>query len=69
MKACIFTGHPSWKDGLNETTQKFWDDALSSMTDITDYSVYNVYGLNFKTMDELIGDADNPVFIKQGANV
>lgn len=69
MKACIFTGHPSWKDGLNETTQKFWDDALSSMTDITDYSVYNVYGLNFKTMDELIGDADICVGLFLGPDI
>ena len=37
MKACIFTGHPAWKNGLNETTQEFWDNAMASMPEITDY--------------------------------
>lgn len=69
MKACIFTGHPSWKDGLNETTQKLWDDAISSMTEITDYSVHNVFGLNAETMDELLGDADICVGFFLGPNI
>lgn len=58
MKACIFTGHPAWKNGLNELTQKFWDDAMSSMPQITKYKVYNVYGLHPDMMDRLIDDAD-----------
>lgn len=69
MKACIFTGHPSWKNGLNPITKEFWDKAISSMPEITDYSVYNVFGLNPQTMDELLGDADLCVGFFLGPNI
>lgn len=58
MKACIFTGHPLWRDGLNETTQQLWDEAMADMPQISEYNVYNVYGLTPPTMNEMIGDAD-----------
>ncbi len=69
MKACIFTGHPAWKDGLNETTQQFWDEAIADMPEITDYSVYNVFGLNPASMEELIDDADICVGFFLGPNL
>ena len=69
MKACIFTGHPAWKNGLNETTQEFWDNAMASMPEITDYSVYNVFGLTPDQMDELLGDADICVGFFLGPNL
>ena len=69
MKACIFTGHPAWKDGLNETTEKFWQEAISSMPEINEYSLYNVYGLTPAKMDELVGDADVCVGLFLGPNI
>lgn len=58
MKACIITGHPAWKDGLNETTRALWEQYLAQMPRITDYRLYNVYGLRPDDMDALIEDAD-----------
>ena len=69
MKACIFTGHPSWKNGLNETTQKFWDNAMASMPQITEYSIHNVYGLNPAQMDDILGDSDICIGFFLGPNL
>ena len=58
MEACIFTGHPAWKDGLNQETEALWKELLQEMPAISSYRLYNVHGLTPADMDNLIGDAD-----------
>lgn len=69
MKACIITGHPSWKDGLNDTTKALWEHYLAQMPQIDDYRLYNVYGLNPNSMEDLIEDADICVGFFIGPNL
>ena len=45
MEACIFTGHPAWKDGLNQETEALWKELLQEMPAISSYRLYNVHGL------------------------
>ncbi|HJC57392.1 MAG TPA: D-2-hydroxyacid dehydrogenase [Candidatus Eisenbergiella intestinipullorum] len=58
MEACIITGHPAWRDSLNDVTRKMWEDHLSQIPEITSYRLYNVFGRSLEEQLDLIGDAD-----------
>lgn len=69
MKACIITGHPGWKDGLNEQTRAMWDAHLKEMPQIDSYKLYNVYGKTPAELEEFIGDAEIVVGYFIGPNL
>lgn len=58
MKAVVFTGHPSWKNGLNEQTRALWCSYLDRIPRIDEYELHDVYGLTPPMMEQFIGDAD-----------
>lgn len=58
MKALIYTGHPAWKDGLNEEVRKRWEYYLKQIPEITSYRIYNVYGKNFADLEATIEDEE-----------